>query len=131
MKYHSRSLLGHIWESLLDKNPIVNLLYKKSLIEPIRLRIFAFMTSVNMFFSFNAMLFDDQYVDTRALSPHDIRTSFWFTLMHEFFKTILSVFLSSAIHFLLCLIITIPKKLRKSFNEVLITQDKEKIEKAW
>lgn len=71
VKYDTRSFKEIFMDKLLEEHILVVLFFKKSVMDPLWIRIIFFMFSTSITFALNAMFYTDDYINTAADSPED------------------------------------------------------------
>jgi len=126
LKYDNRNFIEYMRDSLLDDHPLFSI-FKKSLKNPIEIRVLFFFTSLNLNFATNALLFSDEYIDQRANADKILRESFFYTAAQEAIKTILSLAFSTTIDSILEFLFRITDSKTRDLNLAMMTKDLEKI----
>jgi hypothetical protein len=124
IRYDRRGFFRFLWDSLLQEHPAINLAFRKSLLEPIFLRIVSIVTLINLTFAFNAIFFTDDYIEKRADSSEEERKSFFFTFYQECVKQIISLAMGTTIESILGLIITFPSSYEEDLMKAIKAKDK-------
>jgi hypothetical protein len=127
IKYDNRNFREYYKDYLIDNHPLINLFFKKSLKEPIQIRIVLFITFFNLNFACNAFLFTDDYIDMRANADPIKRESILYTIIQESFKTLLCLVVSTTLKSILKLILNLPASEKASLNQAMVQKDKELI----
>lgn len=70
------------WEFLVKENPILNIIFYESILEPLWIRCINFYFSLSLLFFMNALFFTDDEIDKRSDQPKEIRVKFCF----DFYK---------------------------------------------
>jgi hypothetical protein len=117
-------------DTLIDEHPLLNLLFKKSLKDPIDLRVLIIVTSFNLMFASNALFFSDDYIDRRAGADKEERQSFFYTLAQESLKTIICLIFSTTLESALGIIFEIPNSAKEELNHAMMSKNKENIKEA-
>ncbi len=65
-KYDKRTFCQYYKDLLITEHPIISIFAKKSLFEPVWLRIIQFFHSLALNFSLNAVFYTDRYIELRA-----------------------------------------------------------------
>ena len=73
IKYDKRNFLELFHNRLLDDHLIWNLIFVDSIMEPLWLRKLTFFTQLNLNFFMSALFFSDDYIDSRAEIPKELR----------------------------------------------------------
>ena len=126
LKYDKRNFIEYMRDSLLNDHPLFSF-FKKSLKNPIEIRVLLIFTSFNLNFATNALLFNDGYIDQRANADKSLRESFFYTAAQEAIKTILSLALCTTIDSLLGFLFRISDSTTRDLNLAMMTKDLEKI----
>jgi hypothetical protein len=128
LTYDKRTNMRYIKDLMVLQHPIISLIFKKSFLDPLFLRILQLIFALTLQVGINAMLYTDGYLDARKDS--DIDPGFFYSLTNELDKTILGLVLSSSLYFVVCLSLGIPRKKQEELNEALGGRDIEKIKAA-
>jgi hypothetical protein len=72
-KFDNRTFTKYLWDSMTRRNMILSIFYKYSVIDPSYIRVGKLVFAINLIFGFNAILFDDQYIDGRALGNYQVK----------------------------------------------------------
>jgi hypothetical protein len=126
--YDKRTTLQYIKDNMILQHPIVSLIFKRSFIDPLFLRILQQTFGLTLKFGINAMLYTDGYLDARTDS--EVEPDFFYSLKNELDKTIFGLMLSTSIYFIVTCILSIPRKKKLELNEALGCRDTEKIKVA-
>jgi hypothetical protein len=127
IKYDKRSFYKYMRDILIDTHPILNLIFKRSLKDPVDIRVLFIFTSFNLTFAVNALLFSDGYIDQRANADKLLRQSFIYTLGQEILKTFLSLAFSTTLDSILGVVFHISDSTTRDLNNAMVTKDFEKI----
>lgn len=130
IKYDNRSFFIYMFDCLIDEHPIFSLIFKKSLKDPIDIRVLLIVTSFNITFATNALLFNDDYIDQRAQADRELRQSFYYTAAQEVLKTIISLAFSTTIDSIMMFIFHISDSKTGELNEAMKTKSIEQINMA-
>ena len=125
LKYDKRSFLTVYWDSLLLEHDLISILFKKSIILPLALRIFFFFFNICLDFTTNAIFYTDQYISTRHTSTAS--KDFMYTFIHELPKSLWSLIITAVISVSLEKIVRPTKKIEEELNKSLVTGDLVKI----
>lgn len=68
LKYDRRSFFKYLTDHIRTEHPLISIIFKRSLLEPVFIRYSLFMYSLIMNFAINAVMFSDDYIDIRAQS---------------------------------------------------------------
>lgn len=126
LKYDKRNFIEYMRDSLLNDHPLFSF-FKKSLKNPIEIRVLLIFTSFNLNFATNALLFNDGYIDQRANADKSLRESFFYTAAQEAIKTILSLAFCTTIDSLLEFLFRISDSTTRDLNLAMMSKDIEKI----
>jgi len=102
----TRSAFKYFCHKLIVSNFILRVPFKNSYSEPIYHRILYFSLYIMLFFSWNAFFFDEIMISQRIGDTND---SFAYTWTHEFWKCIVSTFLTFTSVSLIKMIFDLPK----------------------
>ena len=83
-----------------------------------------------MNFALNALFFSDDYIDKRSTMTKEQRDNFFYPLIEEFPKTMISLSLSILLELLVSIIIHVPKSVEHQLNKALVTKDVDTINEA-
>jgi hypothetical protein len=72
IRYDKRSFCKYLSDKLIMDHTIVSLIFKKSLFDPLYIRILKLVFQVSLQFCANALLFTDDYIDARALDQQKV-----------------------------------------------------------
>jgi hypothetical protein len=68
--FDNRSTIHHLRDSLIIEHSFVSILLKKSLKDPLFIRVLKLEFGLSMQFAINAMLYTDDYIDKRQKSEN-------------------------------------------------------------
>jgi len=74
--YDKRSFFLLLNDKLIEDHPLYNLLFCDSILEPLWIRLLIFFTELNVNFFMSALFFSDDFIDSRAEIPAEIRVFF-------------------------------------------------------
>ena len=66
-EYDDRGFVEYFKDKICDEHPLISLAMKKSLMEPLNLRLSKFFIRISLMFALNAMFFSDYYMEIYAL----------------------------------------------------------------
>jgi hypothetical protein len=72
-KYDTRPFLKYLKCHLIEHHRILSIIFKKSLFDPVHLRVNKLIFELSMTFALSAILFSDTYIDGRANSDDNVR----------------------------------------------------------
>jgi hypothetical protein len=72
IKYDKRTFMTYLFDNIIEEHRLLSLIFKRSLFDPVFIRINELIFELSLSFSMNALLFSDQYVDARASSPNKV-----------------------------------------------------------
>jgi hypothetical protein len=72
IKYDKRTFGRYLWDTMMRRNIIISVILKHSISDPIYIRVAKAVLSFSLIFGLNAYLYDDYYIDTRAMSTNVI-----------------------------------------------------------
>jgi hypothetical protein len=127
-KYDNRSFSTYLRDYLMRIHPFFYVFIRRSLMEPIAIRINLLITIINILFGVNALLFTDSIIEDRAYSAINERKDFFINFGKDFGKSILSIVISSVFINLLYFLCRIPKDKEENFNAILRRRDRKEIE---
>jgi hypothetical protein len=130
IKYDNRNFKQYYIDYLINHHTVINLFCKKSLKEPIHLRIILFVTFFNLNFASNAFLFSDDYIDKRANADPLERESIIYTIIQESFKTLLCLVSATTLKSIIKFILKLPRSAQEQLNQAMIQKNKEHILEA-
>jgi hypothetical protein len=129
IKYDKRGFFTFVLDHVLEGHILIAV-FKKSLIEPIFIRVILLVYIISMSFAFNAICFSDDYINKRMYVPERARESFFYSVIYEFPKTIITMAMTTVLEIIARVIIYIPKKYEEEFIEVMQTKNAAKIEEG-
>jgi hypothetical protein len=129
IKYDKRGFLTFVKDHIFEGHILISVL-RTSLIDPIFIRVILLVYIVSMSFAFNAICFSDDYINTRAYIPERVRESFFYSVIYEFPKTVISIVLTTLLEIIARIIIFIPKSYEEEFIEAMQTKELTRIEEA-
>jgi hypothetical protein len=74
IKFDKRTFKAYLADNIIENHKIINLIFKKSLLHPLFIRINELIFDLSLTFAINALLFSDNYIDARANDPHKVKT---------------------------------------------------------
>jgi hypothetical protein len=72
VKYDDRSFFKYLKAQIIEHHRLFSILYKPSLIDPVHLRVIKLIFELSMTFALSAILFNDSYIDSRAISNNNV-----------------------------------------------------------
>jgi hypothetical protein len=129
IKYDNRGFFTFMKDHILDGHILLSI-FKKSLVEPIYIRVILLVYIISMSFAFNAICFSDDYINSRASEPERVRDSFFYSVIYEFPKTLISIGITTILEIIARLIVYIPKKFEEELIEVMQTKNIAKVQEA-
>jgi hypothetical protein len=75
LTYDKRKNLSFLKDQLAIDHPLFSLLFKRSLIDPLFLRVYQLVFSLSMQFAANAMFYTDSYIDKRLNNQAQVHTN--------------------------------------------------------
>lgn len=85
VKYEKRKFSTLLWDFLQEEQMIIWVLFKKSIFNPLWVRIVYLVFNLSIAFALNAIFFSDDYIDQRATVPKDERVYIFLIIL--MFKT--------------------------------------------
>jgi hypothetical protein len=73
IKFDKRPFVWVFWCILVKENPILNLVFYESILEPLWIRCINFYFSLSLLFFMNALFFTDDEIDKRSDQPKEVR----------------------------------------------------------
>lgn len=73
LKYDKRSIFRLFWDIAITEHPLLNLIFFKSLMEPLWIRFILFIFEFKVGLALSALFFSDDYIDTRSEVPKEMR----------------------------------------------------------
>jgi hypothetical protein len=70
--YDRRTLSQYLWDSLTRRNIVLSIVFKYSVIDPSHIRVAKIVFAITLIFGFNAILFEDYYMDQRAMATSQV-----------------------------------------------------------
>jgi hypothetical protein len=124
----NRTFTNHLKSEINNDHPILNIIFRRSLFNPHFTKILSLVLQLSLILAFNAVLFSDSLIDERLYNFTSV--NFVYPLVYETYKIILSILLSNIVSAIVSLVLIIPKSHRDELNEVLKTEDKDKIKEG-
>ena len=66
IKYDKRSFFILFWDHLINENALFNLLFYRSIVDPLWIRSIIFYLDLSLIFASSAFFFSDNFIDARA-----------------------------------------------------------------
>jgi hypothetical protein len=124
----NRTFTSHLNSQVNNDHPILNIVFRRSLFNPHFTKILILVLQLNLILAFNAVLFSDSLIDERLYNFTSV--NFVYPLVYETYKIILSILISNIVSAIVSFVLIIPKSHRDELNEVLKTEDKDKIKEG-
>ena len=71
--YDKRSFLRLLWDIAIIQHPLLNLIFFKSLLDPLWVRFIVFIFELKVSLAMSALFFSDNYLDARSEVPEEMR----------------------------------------------------------
>jgi hypothetical protein len=125
IKYDKRTTYIFLKDKLITEHSLLSLIFKRSLKEPAFIRILKLNFSLSIQFALNGMLMTDDNI-TAIGNDSNIIDKLW----SQFGISLLSVFISSFLSFIVFFLLYVPKKHKELINQGLLTNNLEFIKEA-
>jgi len=73
IRFDKRPFVWIFWSILVKENPVLNLVFYESILEPLWIRCINFYFSLSLLFFMNALFFTDDEIDKRSDQPKEVR----------------------------------------------------------
>jgi hypothetical protein len=73
LKYDKRTSVGYLKDFLFVHHSLMNIIFYRSIKNPIFIRLIQFVFGLSTHFAVNALLFTDKYIDGRLADPNSVR----------------------------------------------------------
>lgn len=73
IEYDKRSFFRLFWDIAISEHPLLNLIFFKSLMDPLWLRFILFVFEFKVGLALSALFFSDDYIDARSEVPQKVR----------------------------------------------------------
>jgi hypothetical protein len=71
--FYDKRTSGKVYTDLLiQEHSLISLVFKRSLFNPLFIRLVRFVLEINLHFGFNAMLFSDRFIEARITNPNSV-----------------------------------------------------------
>jgi hypothetical protein len=128
INFDKRSFWRYYWDFVLNHNIFFYAFFLHSFVKPLFVRIVMFFTYVSVLFLMNAMTFTDEHIN--KIFENNDKQNYLFVFKEGFDKVVLSILLAEIplTGFRLLMIPT--KKIKREFNEYLISKNPEYISRG-
>ena len=83
--YDKRGFFTLLWDFLITDHPIFNLIFFRSLMDPLWVRFIVFLFEFKVSLTLSAFFFTDEYIDTRSEVPEEERVKKFIYIFIEFY----------------------------------------------
>jgi hypothetical protein len=73
LSYDKRSFFRLLWDIAITEHPLLNLIFFKSLLDPLWVRFIVFIFELKVSLAMSALFFSDDYIDARSEVPEEMR----------------------------------------------------------
>jgi hypothetical protein len=129
VKHDQRGFCKFFTDCLLQEHTLI-CIFRRSLLQPLYIRIILLVFSLLMMFGFNAIFFNDDYIERRMLADKAVRDNFIYPIQYEYLKLLCSIACTLALEILVRLIIYRTNNVIEEFNDYLKTKDPVKIKQG-